>query len=145
MTKLFFTKWILSMNFMNIYSMDSMSDYLMHFIGTKYQYGGELPGPVDCGALIKEGLRSVGFIPNNIDMNSQMIYDWAINREGTHSIKTKDSLIFYGKSSSDISHIAMFINNYQVIEASGGNTFGMVRIRPYTYRDDIVGILRLKP
>jgi len=62
------------------------------------------------------------------------------------------SLCFYGKSVNAITHIAMMINEYQVIEAGGGDSTTVtleeakkrgacVRVKAFGHRKDLVATI----
>lgn len=122
--------------------------YLYHFIGSSYAWGKEGPIKVgfDCSGLVLEGLRSVGKWGKE-DATAQQIHNTMAAKYGAISLGLKDtgSLIFFGKSRTEITHIGIAINNYQYIEAGGGDSKtvdkGMVRIRPFTWRKDLVAVI----
>lgn len=123
-------------------------NYLFNFIGSRYQWGGEGPSSIgfDCSGLVLEGLRSIGKWGIR-DATSQGIYDELIKTYPGISSNLKDvgCLVFFGKDTKSITHIGIGINNYQYIEAGGGGSktvdVGMVRIRPYTWRRDLVAVV----
>lgn len=119
--------------------------YLYHFIGSAYAWGKEGPFKIgfDCSGLVLEGLRSVGLWGKD-DATAQQIYNVLSKKFGDLPLNLKDTgtLLFYGKSKTEITHISVGINNYQFIEAGGGDSKsvdkGMVRIRPHSWRKDLV-------
>lgn len=123
-------------------------NYLFNFIGSRYQWGGEGGFNVgfDCSGLVLEGLRSIGKWGIN-DTTSQGIYDTMSKLHGENVLALKDvgCLLFFGKDNKSITHIGVAINNYQYIEAGGGGSksvdVGMVRIRPFTWRKDLVAVI----
>lgn len=52
-----------------------MRDYLSHFIGTWYSWGGDDPAAFDCSGLAIEGLTAVGKFPRGRDTTAQGLYD----------------------------------------------------------------------
>lgn len=122
--------------------------YLYKFIGSRYQWGAEGPYNVgfDCSGLVLEGLRSIGKWGKE-DASAQTIYNTFSTKHPPISISLKDtgSLIFFGKDIKSISHIGIAINNYQYIEAGGGDSKtvdkGQVRIRPFSWRKDLVAVV----
>jgi peptidoglycan DL-endopeptidase CwlO len=122
-------------------------NYLKSFIGSRYQWGGEGPYNIgfDCSGLVLEGLRSIGKWGMN-DMNSQGIFR-VFEAKGKKSVKADlGDLLFFGKDTNSITHIGVAINNYQYIEAGGGDSKtvdkGMVRVRPISgWRKDLVAVL----
>lgn len=122
--------------------------YLVSFIGSRYQWGGEGPYNIgfDCSGLVLEGLRSIGKWGMN-DASSQAIYDTFKKQPGTTTPARPDKgdIVYFGRSTTAITHIGIMINNYQYVEAGGGDSKtvdkGMVRIRPVrSWRKDLVDI-----
>lgn len=122
-------------------------NYLFRFIGSRYQWGGEggYNNGFDCSGLVLEGLRSIGKWGSS-DTTSQGIHDHYL-KTGRASSSRADTgmLVFFGKDTKSITHIGIAINNYQYIEAGGGDSKsvdkGMVRIRPLTWRKDLVAVI----
>lgn len=127
--------------------MNHLVDYAKSFLGTHYVYGGntKLSG-LDCSGLVCEILRSAGVIGSE-DLSAQLIY----NRLCINATKSEKvgSIAFYGKSHSQITHVAFHIDRYRVIEAGGGDSTvtdfktalqagACVRMRPYQYRKDYI-------
>lgn len=134
----------------------SIADYAMQFIGSPYIWGGDGTASkfcgFDCSGLVLECLWAFGRIDNK-DITAQGIFNNALKNwtNKTSSEITKDCILFFGRDCSHISHVAISINNYQMIEAGGGgskctnpqNSSGMVRIRPIKSRKDLVGVFVL--
>ena len=124
--------------------------YLFHFIGSRYQWSGEGPYNVgfDCSGFVLEGLRAFGFWGMS-DASSQQIYDTFTKEKGLLTPTRMDvgDLVFFGKDLKSITHIGVMINNYQYIEAGGGDSKsvdkGMVRVRPLTWRKDLVASIQI--
>lgn len=121
-------------------------EYLKSFIGSRYQWTGEGPYNVgfDCSGLVLEGLRAFG-IAGSADMNSQSIHAYLMSKGHQHILNNflaAGDIVFFGKDINSITHIGVMINNWQYIEAGGGDSKtvdkGMVRIRPLTWRKDLV-------
>lgn len=124
----------------------TMIEYAMTFLGTPYVWGGNTPDEgLDCSGFVCEVLRSNGVIGSK-DYNSQMLYE-KLMRLGKQSGTGENSVVFYGKSNLEITHVAFMINGYQVIEAAGegreNTEKGFVRIRPFRYRSDLVASIKL--
>jgi cell wall-associated NlpC family hydrolase len=127
--------------------------YLMSFIGLPYFYGGNNPlTGFDCSGLVCEGLRAHGLL--YADMTAQGLYDFFISK-GKRSQLAMDSLLFFGESRSKITHVSIALNEHTMIEAGGGNETtttlsaakaanAFVRVRPITYRKDLVAVLKIK-
>lgn len=134
--------------------MDILKDYAMSFLGTPYYYGGNnrLTG-MDCSGYVLEVLKSA--IPDiDVDMSSQMIHHWLERRSGTRfNTWGCGSIVFFGASTTKISHVAFCIDQYRMLEAGGGNRDtksraeaeargAMVRMRTIADRKDRVAMLR---
>lgn len=126
--------------------MDLVSIALL-FIGTPYVYGGNnITTGLDCSAFALEMLRSVGKWDKS-DASAQMIYDKIIVYSSAKYSFERNALIFYGKSLTSISHIAISMGDNTVIEAGGEgrepSDKGYVRIRPMDYRSDLLTGIRI--
>jgi cell wall-associated NlpC family hydrolase len=130
-------------------------DYAMQFVGVPYRWGGDDPMQgFDCSGLAQELLASVGEDPPG-DQTAHTLYrhfkkhgrDW---NDGQRP--QAGCLAFYG-SEYKVTHVAMCIDDYRMIEAGGGgsNTTSVmlasshnayVRIRPINSRSDLVSVIR---
>lgn len=126
-------------------------DYLMQWVGKPYLWGKEGPDGFDCSGLAQEALRSVGMDPPG-DQTAQALFN--------HFEKTAEwnrlglgSLVFYGASVTQITHVAIMIDPYRVLEAGGGDSTcttpevaakkgAFVRVRHLSHRKDRVAVLR---
>lgn len=117
--------------------------YLGHFIGSRYQWTGEGPYNVgfDCSGLVQEGLRAFAFVGKE-DRSSQELFLFLRGRGKEIKKPQVGDIVFFGKDINSITHIGVMINNWQYIEAGGGDSKtvdkGMVRVRPLTWRSDLV-------
>ena len=121
-----------------------MADYGLLFVGTKYSWGGNSPEQgYDCSGFVTELMASAGKKPPS-RLTSQGIYMYGLQL-GLSSVVKRNSLLFFGSSSSLISHVAVAINGHQMVEAAGEGRvqtdLGMVRVRPINSRSDLVGAL----
>lgn len=130
---------------------ENMISYLWTFVGvTPYKLGGNViqDGGLDCSALALEGLRSIGKWGKS-DARAQDIFNshahLGILLKPTDTKAQKGDLLFWGESTSAITHISIGLNSYQMIEAGGDDKTGMVRVRPFAWRKDLVAIVRLSP
>lgn len=127
--------------------LDALS-YAQTFIGSRYQWAAEGPYNVgfDCSGYILEILRSVGLWGKE-DGSAQNIHDrMKAKTLGVYPVRPDQGmLVFFGESKDAITHVGIMLNNYQFIEAGGGDSKsvdkGMVRIRPLSWRKDLVAWL----
>jgi cell wall-associated NlpC family hydrolase len=127
--------------------------YLMSFLGTPYRWSGDDPmAGMDCSGVAVEYLQAAGFIPHKADYSSQGLYNLYIDSYAP-KVPSFGDLVFYGKGEDGVSHVGVALDGHSMLEAAGGgrntetledairqNAF--VRIRPWYYRGDIVGIRR---
>jgi cell wall-associated NlpC family hydrolase len=130
---------------------DALIDYAKLFIGIPYIWGGAHPCQgYDCSGFIQEILHSVGLGPRT-DMTASQLYYFLANNPNWHPVLEKGSILFFGKDERSISHTAIALNTYQMIEAGGGNSStvsvekainnnAFIRIRPI--RNDLVAALQ---
>jgi cell wall-associated NlpC family hydrolase len=122
-----------------------MTKYAWSLVGTPYKMGGNVPqdGGMDCSAVCLELMRSISKWGTD-DANCQMIwYKWGpLFGQGTSKVREGDFLLF-GKSHSELTHIAYAIDETYMIEAGGTDKTGMVRPRKQTWRKDLVAVIRL--
>jgi len=95
---------------------------------------------MDCSGFVCEVLRAYGEIGNKSDYTSQQL----LNLKKDKLLSTEIPLAFYGKSEHKITHVAIVYDQLFVIESAGEGRRetekGFVRIRPLTYRDDLIGV-----
>jgi len=120
-------------------------------LGVPYIYGGNnrLQG-LDCSGFVCEVIRSFGLLRPGEDLSCQLLYDryWKkiVQEPGPAH------LLFFGKNKSKISHVALALNQFRMIEAGGGDETckdfhraailgAMVRERPIGFRNDLVAIV----
>ena len=135
----------------------TISEYAQKFIGRSYIWGGDgsgkCGGGFDCSGLVLECLWALGILPKG-DMTAQGIYDILYRQLGWYnSSKGKekpDDILFFGKDTKHITHVAICIGDGLMVEAGGGGSkcktpatsTGMVRVRPIALRDNLVAALR---
>ncbi|SHJ44294.1 C40 family peptidase [Fibrobacter sp. UWP2] len=135
----------------------TIADYALKFVGRPYIWGGDgsgkCSGGFDCSGLVLECLLAFGIIPQ-IDLTAQGIYDILYNQLIWSSVERgkekPDDILFFGKDLKHITHVAIAIGNGLMVEAGGGGSkcktaatsTGMVRVRPISWRKDLVAALR---
>jgi hypothetical protein len=87
-------------------------------VGKPYQWGGNGPNSFDCSGLTSYAWRSAGV---EIPRTSQQQFN-GLSSVSRSNLRPGD-LVFYGSSSTRITHVAMYIGNGSVVEApySGRN------------------------
>lgn len=129
-------------------------EYLMHFIGRPYIWGGngsgEFEGGFDCSGLVLEGLWACGLY-DGTDTTAQGLRN-ELNKLGwlcvPKLLEHAGDVLFFGKDEKHITHTAVAIGYGLMIEAGGGgskcktaaSSTGMVRVRPI--RKDLVAAFR---
>lgn len=126
--------------------------YALSFLGTPYKFGGanRLTG-LDCSEFVQELLRSVGMDPPG-DQTAQALFDH-FSQKGDWGKTQAGALAFFGKDAKSITHVAMLLDQYRIIEAGGGDSTtsslqdaqqkgAMVRIRLLKFRKDLVAVIR---
>lgn len=132
----------------------TLSEYLLHFIGTPYVWAGDGTGTggsgFDCSGLVLEGLWAMGLYKGG-DLTAEGINKRLLNDGWKSPLKPKaDDILFFGKSK--ITHVAVAIDERLMVEAGGGGSkctsasksTGFVRIRPIASRNDLCDILRMQ-
>lgn len=129
----------------------TLTGYLMNFIGRPYIWGGNGTGKThmgfDCSGLVLEGLWALGMYSGG-DTTAQGLHDSLVKdygwKEGSPEQAGDGDILFFGKSASKITHVAVALGGGLMLEAGGGGSAckteatstGSVRIRPI--RKDVV-------
>jgi cell wall-associated NlpC family hydrolase len=137
---------------MNLHNKPNQAaSYALSLLGLPYKWGGQNPlQGFDCSGLVQEILASVGTDPKG-DQTAQALLNY-FSRHGHISEPRTGALSFYGLSISGIRHVGFCLNEYQMIEAAGGDSKTLtmkdaikddayVRIRPIMYRSDFIHCL----
>lgn len=123
-------------------------------VGTPYHLGGNVPqhGGMDCSAFVLELLRSLGLwglddataqdIHNRFRMERNMFVR-GVNSDLQNLIISEADILFFGKSASEITHIAYGLGGSSFLEAGGNDQTGMIRLRSSDWRSDLVAVLKL--
>ena len=126
----------------------------MAFLKLPYLWGGDDPiKGFDCSGLVQELYAMLGLDPSG-DQTAQGLHDHfkARMKEGPRDLGT---LVFFGASTSNITHVGMMLDEHSMIEAGGGGSRttsseaaaaqnAYVRIRPLTNRKDLVAVINPK-
>lgn len=132
--------------------MDLLRDYALKFVGQPYIWAGNNPiEGFDCSGFVQELLASCGMDPPG-DQTAQSLFDH-FQKNGAWNVYACGSLAFYGLSVTKITHVAMLLDGYRIIEAGGGGSLvktkelaalhnAYIRIRTIKHRNDLVAILR---
>lgn len=134
-----------------------LTEYLKNFIGRCYIWGGngsgKTHGGFDCSGLVLEGLWALGLY-SGTDTTAQGLYNNLVKtanwKEGNIDHANDGDLLFFGKSTSKITHVAVALGDGLMLEAGGGgskcttetNSTGFVRVRPI--RSDVVACVYIK-
>ena len=135
-----------------------MSDLTMmakQYLNSPYKWGGNGPFKFDCSGLVLKCLSDVGILL--ADTTAQGLHAWCFKQNTFYSSNpNEDCLLFFGKSTEKISHIAIAINERFMIEAGGGDsTFtnptqemlrmkdARVRIKDIKRRKDLVDCIKI--
>jgi len=127
-----------------------VTEYAMQFIGVPYVWGGSNPmRGFDCSGFVQFVLESVGADPKG-DQTCQSLHDLLLMSGGiTLPTPKAGALCFYGKAPKALTHVSLCLNQYQIIEAGGGDSSttsvveaakrdACVRVRPVDRRKDLI-------
>lgn len=129
-----------------------IKEYALKFVGLPYLWGGDDPiKGFDCSGLVQEILEAAGIDPVG-DQTAQGLYDYFVRLPDSSNIKTCGALAFYGKNVKEISHVALLVDDFTIIEAGGGgsrtqnlndasNQNAFIRLRPVHKRKDLVAVV----
>lgn len=97
-----------------------LREYAMSMLGLPYIYGGNSPlTGLDCSGFVCELLKSCGVLSMHEDLSAQLLYNkFAVISPNRYGL---GSLAFYGKAANDVSHVALCLDPYRMIEAGGGD------------------------
>ncbi len=107
----------------------TIANYALNFVGNPYVWGGtSLTNGADCSGFVQSVYAHFGYsIPRTSrDQASSAGYEVSIS-----NVQAGD-LIFYTNSSGTINHVAMYIGNGKVVNASTARTG--IKVSSYNYR-----------
>jgi len=96
--------------------------YIKQWVGTPYLWGGDDFSGFDCNGLVHEFLQSVGLEKDGYDCTAHQIYLNFKEGRDTKEVAYAGCLVFWFKPSGKVNHVAILINNSQIIEAAGGGS-----------------------
>ena len=103
---------------------DAMIDYLWHFVGLPYRWGGDDPmAGFDCSGLAVEGLQSVGIIPRVSDFGAGALH----GKFPATTTPLPGCLAYWHDGTGKIIHVEIVIDTHLdglvlTIGASGGGS-----------------------
>lgn len=116
-----------------------MLDYALGFLGQDYVWGA-----LDCSGFVQKVLRVVGKDPIH-DQTSNDLYAKIVGKRKSVKDIGSGDVLFFGKDSEHITHIAIAYNEYLMIESGGAGQIatdiGCVRVVEIQRRKDLVGVI----
>jgi len=117
-------------NYMRIFSSDAghggdsymfiLRDTIFAHMGIPYKWGGNNPiEGFDCSGFVQWILMSAGIDPPG-DQTAQALFDYFDLKGSRAPANLMGSLAFYGKKTTKIVHVGIFVDNFRVAEAGGG-------------------------
>ena len=131
---------------------ENFQKVMLTYLHRPYIWGGDDPIlGFDCSGLVQELLAIIGMDPDG-DQTAQALYNHFSKRKFS-TFGDTGTLVFYGKSEKEITHVAMLFDRHTIIEAGGGNSKtitpidarnqnAFVRLRHINKRKDIVAAIR---
>lgn len=138
--------------------MNTLLAVAFSYLNKPYIFGGQNFEGVDCSGFVQLVLQSAGVCPP-VDLNAQALHEHFKDRAAARDVSYVEGrdyrgyLLFFGKSLDHITHVAMGVDGFRMIEAGGGDgetrtrtdaakRNACVRVRPIQSRRDLVAILR---
>ncbi|MCD7751201.1 MAG: NlpC/P60 family protein [Lachnospiraceae bacterium] len=112
----------------------SLVDYALQFVGNPYVWGGtSLTNGADCSGFVLSVYAHFGYsLPHSSAAQAN-----CGTRISTSELQPGD-LLFYGSSASNISHVAIYIGNGQIVHASDERSG--IKISNYNYRTPVAAV-----
>lgn len=108
----------------------SAVSYAQSQIGTPYAWGGEQAGVgFDCSGLVQAAFNHAGI---SLPRTAQAQYDATTKVPGDQQLQPGD-LVFFGQSTTAISHVGIYVGNGKMIDAP--DTGSVVRTENYNWAD----------
>ena len=118
------------------------------YLGKPYVWGGEsdAEGGYDCSGYVSNVLYDAGVVKTFKRYTAQSLYNAIVGSKVT--TKKEGDIIFFGSSTDDVTHVAIYAGNNKIYESKGGkaNTKsnpGKGVVLSKLTRTDIVGIKRV--
>ena len=95
-------------------------EYVQHWIGTPYSWGGDDFSSFDCSGLVVEVLKSIGKFYDHEDYSADALY----HKYKSNEVKTPFAgcLILWFNKEGRAVHVGMMIDKYFLVHASGGGS-----------------------
>ena len=132
--------------------MDLVKTVALSCLNLPYIWGGSTPlTGMDCSGFVQWVLASCGMDPPG-DQTAQGLFDH-FSKNGQWNKLGCGSIAFYGKSATQVTHVAIMLDAYRIIEAGGGDSScvdyesakkknAMIRVRLLKNRGDLVAVIR---
>lgn len=129
-------------------TLDLYQKICVQFLNTPYVWGGKNPlTGEDCSGFVCEILKMRGLIKTNEELDAQEIYDRF--KDTGKPVQKPGAILWYGKSLSQINHVALLLDHTTIIEAGHGDSQTLTKedaakqgayIRPrlYNFRNDFL-------
>lgn len=125
-------------------------------VNIPYIWGGNSPlTGLDCSGSVQIPLKKLGILDSEVDYWSQSIYNELIIKGFASSEPSQDCILFFGKATDKIKHVAVAISPTWMIEAkAGGRTIisvekaiemqAFVDFGKINRRSDLVSCIKIK-
>ena len=94
-------------------------EYIQHWIGTPYSWGGDDFSSFDCSGLVVEVLKSIGKFYDYEDYSADALYQ---KYKDNPARPFSGCLVFWFNQGGKAVHVGMMIDKYFLIHASGGGS-----------------------